>query len=53
MKDVEAANGLKTHILRNFLLQIHSEIFTYKHKLNLSFKKKLFIQNLIIDNYNF
>jgi hypothetical protein len=42
MKDVEAGTGLKTHILRKFLLQMHSEIFTYERKLNLSFKNIIY-----------
>jgi hypothetical protein len=42
MKDVEAATGLKTHVLRKFLLQMHSEIFTYERKLNLSFKNVIY-----------
>ena len=42
MKDIETATGLKTHILRKFLLQMHSEIFTYERKLNLSFKNIIY-----------
>ena len=38
MKDVEAATGLNSYALRKILLQMHSEIFTYDRKLNLSFK---------------
>lgn len=29
LKDVEAATGLKSHILRKLLLKMHTEIFTY------------------------
>lgn len=42
IKDVETATGLKTHTLRKFLLQMHSEIFTYERKLNLSFKNIIY-----------
>ena len=42
MKDAEEATGLKSHILRKLLLKMHSEIFTYERKLNLSFKKVLY-----------
>ena len=42
MKDVEDATGLKSHTLRKLLLKMHSEIFTYERKLNLSFKKVLY-----------
>ena len=42
MKEVEEATGLKTHILRKLLSKMHSEIFTYERKLNLSFKKVLY-----------
>ena len=42
LKDAEVATGLKLHILRKLLLKMHSEIFTYERKLNLSFKKVLY-----------
>lgn len=42
MKDVEAATGLKSYVLRKILLQMHSEIFTYDRKLNLSFKDVIY-----------
>ncbi|MFV8373041.1 hypothetical protein [Flavobacterium sp. LB2P74] len=42
MKDIEEATGLKSHILRKILLKMHSEIFTYDRKLNLTFKKVLY-----------
>lgn len=42
MKDVQEATGLKSHILRKILLNMHSEIFTYERKLNISFKKVLY-----------
>lgn len=42
LKEVEEATGLKSHILRKLLLKMHSEIFTYERKLNLSFKKVIY-----------
>ena len=42
MKDIEAATGLKSYVLRKILLQMHSEIFTYDRKLNLSFKDVIY-----------
>ena len=42
MKEVEEATGLKSHTLRKLLLKMHSEIFTYERKLNLSFNKVIY-----------
>ena len=42
LKDVEAATELKSYILRKLLLKMHTEIFTYERKLNLSFKNVLY-----------
>ena len=42
LKDAEVATGLKSYILRKLLLKMHSEIFTYERKLNLSFKNVLY-----------
>ncbi|PZX92791.1 hypothetical protein DOS84_13030 [Flavobacterium aquariorum] len=42
LKDVESATGLKPYTLRKILLKMHSEIFTYERKLNLSFKKVIY-----------
>lgn len=42
LKDVESATELKSHILRKLLLKMHTEIFTYERKLNLSFKNVLY-----------
>ena len=42
LKEVEANTGLKSHTLRKLLLKMHSEIFTYERKLNLSFKNVLY-----------
>lgn len=42
MKEVESATGLKSHTLRKLLLKMHSEIFTYERKINLSFNKVLY-----------
>jgi hypothetical protein len=42
MKDVEAATGYKSYTLRKLLLKMHSEIFTYDRKLNLSFKNIIY-----------
>lgn len=42
LKDAEVATGFKSYILRKLLLKMHSEIFTYERKLNLSFKNVLY-----------
>lgn len=42
LKDAEVATGLKSHALRKLLLKMHSEIFTYERKLNLSFKNVIY-----------
>lgn len=42
LKDAEVATGLKSYILRKLLLKMHSEVFTYERKLNLSFKNVLY-----------
>jgi hypothetical protein len=41
-KDAELATGLKPNTLRKILLKMHSEIFTYERKLNLSFKNVIY-----------
>lgn len=46
MKEVEEATGLKSHTLRKLLLKMHSEIFTYERKLNLSFNKVIYQFNI-------
>lgn len=42
LKEVEADTGLKSHKLRKLLIDLHTEIFTYERKLNLSFQKILY-----------
>jgi hypothetical protein len=42
LKEAEVATGLKSYTLRKVLLKMHSEIFTYERKLNLSFKNVLY-----------
>jgi hypothetical protein len=42
LKEAEAFTGLKSHILRKLLLKMHSEIFNYDSKTNLSFKKIIY-----------
>jgi len=52
LKDVEIATGLKSHTLRKTLLKMHSEIFTYERKLNLSFKNVLYHFYISYFNYS-
>lgn len=42
LKEAEVATGLKSYTLRKILLKMHSEIFTYERKLNLSFKNVIY-----------
>lgn len=51
MKDIEAATNLKSHILRKLLLKMHSKIFTYERKLNLSFNKVIYHFYISYFNY--
>lgn len=49
-KDLELGTGIKTHMLRKHLTKMHSEIFTYERKLNLSFRKVIY--HFYITYYN-
>jgi hypothetical protein len=42
MKDIEEAKGLKSHMLRKLLLQMHNHIFGFSNNLKLSFSKVLY-----------
>lgn len=52
MKEAEVATGIKLHTLRKLLLKMHSEIFTYERKLNLSFKNILYHFYISYFNYS-
>ena len=55
MKYIEEETGLKSHMLRKLLLQMHNQIFGFTNNLKLSFKKVLyhFTINYYGKNYYF